>query len=142
MRKILVILLVIISSSASAQGNNKKIHPIDAAHKKCLDNPEKQNTQGMISCANDAKKAWEAEINKYYQLLVKQLKEEQKKKLKSSQETWEKYRTQEFGFSADFYYGLGGTMWHVVSADNETEFVKLRALRLKSYYDTLNEADL
>jgi len=142
MKIIILFLTLTFSLHLAGQENKKKTDPIDINYKKCLDSPENQDTKGMIACAAEAKKAWETEMNKYLKLLQKKLNAEQNKKLQASQEAWLKYKEQEFSLSSSIYFGMGGTMWHFVAADNETEFIKQRALRLKSFYTTLNENDL
>ena len=139
MRIFFTLLLLFIATIIFSQDKQKKIHPIDAECIKCLDKPENQTTLGMINCNQKAKKAWEAEMNKYYQLLMKQLSAEQKTKLTSAQDAWVKYKTQEFSFSSDLYLGMGGTMWKIVATDNQKEIVKERTLLLKSYYESLTE---
>lgn len=139
MKNIFLFIVIMCTFNLMGQDLKKNIHPIDVNYKKCLDIPVNQDTKGMISCAAEAKKAWENEMNKYYKLLQNKLTEVQKKKLIASQEAWKKFKEQEFSFSSDLYFDIGGTMWHFVSADNETEFIKQRANRLKSYYDTLTE---
>lgn len=142
MKIIILFLALTITLNLAGQENQKKANPIDTNYKKCLDTPGNQDTKGMIACAATAKKAWETEMSKYLKLLQKKLNAEQNKKLLASQDAWLKYKDQEFGFSSSLYFGMGGTMWHYVAADNETEFVKQRALRLKSFYETLTEENL
>jgi uncharacterized protein YecT (DUF1311 family) len=131
------IYMMFLSITCLAQESPQKEHPIDIAYSKCLDNPNNQTTIGMVNCATEAKKAWEAELNKYYQLLMAKVSEEHKPKLKASQEAWKTYKQKEIGFSTQMYLGMGGTMWQIIAADAETEFIKQRALLLKSHYQTL-----
>ena len=141
MRLSLVLFVYLFSFGIVAQKNLKKEHPIDVTYKKCLDNPDNQTTIGMVDCAVKAQKAWEAEVVKYYKLLLNKISDELKPEFKKSQAAWLAYKKIELNFSSKMYLGMGGTMWQIVAADNKTEFVKQRALLLKSYYDTLLEKD-
>jgi len=139
MRLNLVLLIFLFSLKIVAQENLKKVHPIDVAYEKCLDNPDNQHTHGMVDCAIKAQKAWEARVNKYYKLLLTKIPDELKPKIKTSQAAWQEYKIEELNFSNEMYLGMGGTMWQIVAADNKTEFIKQRALLLKSHYETLLE---
>lgn len=137
----LCLFTLFFSIACLAQEKQKKQHPIDAAYLKCLDQPENQTTVGMVNCAIEAKKAWEKEVEKYYQLLLAKVSKEHKDKLKASQEAWKNYKQKEIDFSTNMYLDMGGTMWKIVAADAETEFIKQRALLLKSHYETLLEGN-
>ncbi len=141
MRIALLLLLVFYSIDFVAQEKHKKQHRIDIEYTKCLNNPENQTTFGMVNCAIEAQKAWEAEVDEYYKLLLSKVPEETKPLLKKSQLTWQEYKRCEFKFSTEMYLSMEGTMWQIVAADNKTEFVKQRALLLKSHYETLLEKD-
>jgi uncharacterized protein YecT (DUF1311 family) len=141
MKYVLSLSLLLFCFVSVGQENSMQKHPIDVAYLKCLDNPNNQTTIGMINCAIQAKKAWELEVEKYYKLLLAKVSEEHKAKLKASQEAWKAYKQKEISFSKEMYLGMGGTMWQIVAADHETEFVKQRALLLKSHYETLLEKD-
>lgn len=137
MRFRLCLYIMLLSATCLAQENKKKEHPIDAAYLKCLEKPENQTTIGMVNCAIEAKKAWEKEVEKYYKLLLTKVSEKHKTKLIASQEAWKNYKQKEIDFSTEMYLGMGGTMWQIVAADAATEFIKQRALMLKSHYKTL-----
>jgi len=138
---IILSMLHLITFGIIAQENKKNDHPIDIAYKKCLDNPNNQTTIGMVDCAIKARGAWEVEVEKYYKLLLTKVSEETKPLLRKSQETWKEYKKSEFDFSNEMYLSMGGTIWQIVAADNKTEFVKQRALLLKSHYENLTEKD-
>ncbi len=141
MKFVISLCLLLFYFFSAGQENSVQKHPIDVACMKCLDNPNNQTTVGMVNCAIQAKKAWEVEVEKYYKLLLAKVSEEHKVKLKASQEAWKAYKQKEIGFSTEMYLGIGGTMWQIVAADHETEFVKQRALLLKSHYENLLEKD-
>ncbi len=141
MKASLVLCLLIFSLNIVAQDNFKKENPIDIAYKKCLNNSKNQTTIGMVDCAINAQKAWEAEVDKYYNLLLLNVSEKAKPLLKKSQLAWKEYKESELGFSTKMYLGMGGTMWQIVAANNKAEFVKQRVLLLKSHYENLFEKD-
>ncbi len=137
MKSVLSLCLLLFYFFSMGQENSTQTHPIDVSYKKCLDNPNNQTTVGMLNCATRAKESWVVEVEKYYKLLLATVSEEHKAKLIASQEAWKVYRQKEIGFSTEMYLAIGGTMWQIVAADHETEFVKQRALLLKSQYETL-----
>ncbi|GHV58734.1 hypothetical protein FACS1894182_11700 [Bacteroidia bacterium] len=91
----------------------------------------------MMLCYSAAEKEWDAELNKYYKLLMGILSQESQGKLLAAQRLWLKFRDSENTFSTDMYYGLGGTMWRIVATQRSMDIVKTRALELKEYYENL-----
>lgn len=120
----------------AAQENEELKHPIDVALQACLETPEGQSTAGMRECVATAAAAWDKEMNKYYNLLMKGelLKAGEKELLREAQRSWLDYRDKENKFSSATYFGQGGTMWHVIASDRVMETVKQRALDLKAYF--------
>jgi uncharacterized protein YecT (DUF1311 family) len=103
-----------------------------------MDSTENQTTLGMIDCANRAMESWDAEMNKYYRLLLSKLSENTKVKIQISQRKWLEYRDAEFEAQGNLYSEMEGTMWQVVSANRQLQIVKDRAIELMSYYEDLN----
>ena len=71
----------------------EKEHPIDKFQEECTNRDS--TTLGMAECLVEATKKWDAEMNKYYNLLMGLLKEDEKKRLKESQRAWIKFRDAE-----------------------------------------------
>ena len=112
-------------------------HPIDLKIEECLSIDSNQSTFGMINCIRTAMKEWDAELNKYYNLLMETLTTDEQEKLRAAQRQWLVYRDKEFEFIEKFYRNMEGTMWKIVEADSRNNIVRQRALELTSYYDTL-----
>ena len=110
---------------------------IDTNLSKCLNSEIGQTTSGMINCTIAARNSWDAELNKYYKLLMVMLSAEEKEKLKIAQKKWITYRDSEIEFSGIMYHNLNGSMWGISAADRITEIVKVRAKELEEYYEVL-----
>lgn len=137
MKLILSLLLssLFIFNSALAQEE----HIIETELKTCLKNGGDQSTVGMIKCTQEAEFKWDQELNKYYQLLMKDLNEEGQESLRTSQRQWIVYRDKEFDFIKEFYYNQKqGTMWHIMAADKRKELIADRAIELQVYYGSLD----
>lgn len=133
MKKIcLIIIISLIPIEFFAQQND-----IDLKTEKCLalDN----STAGQRKCINDAEILWDAEMNKYYKLIINKLPDKTKKKLIESQRNWIKFRDTEFEFISEYYFNYKeGTIFYVIADNNKMEIVKKRANELKNYYESLN----
>jgi uncharacterized protein YecT (DUF1311 family) len=113
-------------------------HPIDKFEQECIEkNP---TTAGMSNCTYEAEKKWDAEMNKYYKLLMEILDEDGKKKLKESQLAWIKFRDAEFEVIKNIYPEDASIFINIRSAD-AMGVVKERALQLKRYYEILKSQD-
>lgn len=131
-------LFILFSIRMFAQNEQlKEKHPIDIRLETCYGIDTNQTTYGMINCEAIARDEWDKELNKYYKLLMATLQPVEKTKLKSAQIAWLSYRDKELNFSGTMYYGMQGTMYHVMAASRSCDIVKQRALELKSYYETL-----
>jgi uncharacterized protein YecT (DUF1311 family) len=138
--KILIItelLFILLTILTFGQDMQKKQHPIDLKIEECLSIDSNQSTFGMINCIRTAMEEWDAELNKYYNLLMETLNIDEKEKLRAAQQQWLVYRDKEFEFIKKFYRNMEGTMWKIVEADSRNNIVRQRALELTSYYDTL-----
>tara|TARA_R110001592_G_scaffold361660_1_gene673000 strand:- start:897 stop:1184 length:288 start_codon:yes stop_codon:yes gene_type:complete len=93
----------------------------------------------MISCEETARKEWDEELNKNYQLLLNVLDSTSKEKLIVSQRHWVKFREKELDLANQISYEMEGTMWRVVAAGRRTEIVKQRALELQDYFNIMTE---
>ena len=117
------------------------LHPINKKLSTCLETDSMQTTMGMIGCIVQARKEWDIELNRYYNLLQKKLSSEEQKKLKLAQRQWLKYRDLEYDFSNTMHYGVQGTLYHILAAQRSKDIVKQRAQELKHYLDTLNNSE-
>jgi uncharacterized protein YecT (DUF1311 family) len=100
-------------------------------------NVKTDDTLGMRQCGEAALKKWDMELNKYYNLLMKILDKDAKKRLKESHLAWLKFRDLEFGFIEEGYFLDIGSYIGPTKVSNKVDIVKARALELKAYYDTI-----
>jgi uncharacterized protein YecT (DUF1311 family) len=107
-------------------------HPIEVSLDNCLDKFNSA-TAGMVECLREAHDKWDAEMNRYYNLLMGILKEEAKKQLRQSQKAWLRFRGLEFEFIPNYYLDIGSyqgpTTW-----GHKVDVVCARALELQAYY--------
>jgi uncharacterized protein YecT (DUF1311 family) len=115
----------------------QSVSPIDKQCDQCQQ--KDQSTQGQIACLSAAEAAWDAELNKNYKALAKQLDVEGQKTLKAAQVAWIKYRDAEFAVIAAVRSNLDGSIYGQYAASRRTDIVKSRALELKEYLDWLSE---
>ena len=104
-------------------------HPIDVQ----LDQCDQTSTYSIMECYRIATEAWDKELNKNYQALMKLLTKEEQAKLRASQRKWIEYRDLDLDFSGTMYYNMEGTMWRISAAVRRYEIVRTRALELKEY---------
>ena len=129
---VLILMLVRFVSMFSAQEKE-----IESELKKCLE--KDYSTAAQRECTNTAEKAWDKELNKYYNLTLKKLPKVQQSKFISAQKAWLKFRDAEFALIDDYYYYVKeGTMYQVIGANEKSNIVKDRAKQLKVYYDVLD----
>lgn len=111
-------------------------HSIDKFEEVCIS--KNSTTAGMANCAYEARKKWDAEMNKYYKLLMAALDKKGQNELRESQLAWIKFRDAEFK-SIENMYNQMATMYIPVRSGDRMDIVKQRALQLKSYYEGSNE---
>jgi uncharacterized protein YecT (DUF1311 family) len=111
-------------------------HPIDIQLEKEID--ADPSTAGMIKAIQKAIEAWDKELNKNYQALMKKLDKKNQEKLRASQREWVKYRDLEFEFNNNFWANFDGTMYLLFPLDFQLEFIKERTLSLGSYLEGLS----
>lgn len=136
--KQIIILPLFFTLTAIGQTTKSDSNIIDIRLTACLDSTENQTTVGMIGCTVRAESLWDAEMNKYYNLLRKVLSPEEMEKLKASQIKWLAYRDAEFSAAGTIYNDMQGTMWGIIETETCLDIVKQRALNLKAYYDNLS----
>jgi uncharacterized protein YecT (DUF1311 family) len=135
LRYVLVILLAISLTALDAQNASEKKYPIDIKLEQWLAADSNQTTNGMVKCIRKAEKEWDGELNRYYQLLMKNLDTDSRQQLKTTQRHWLKYRDSEFKFQAALWRQSQGTIWKLVYAEYQMQFVRQRVIWLMQYYD-------
>jgi len=136
MYQLLTLVLFLNGIGLQILGQNKE--SIDIELEECLSIESNMTTAGMTECTYTALDKWDAELNKYYKLLMTNLSEEGKSILKSSQREWIEYRDKEYAFIDHYYLShKQGTMWIPIAASDKMELIKTRAIELRTYHETL-----
>jgi uncharacterized protein YecT (DUF1311 family) len=133
--KLILILALFALLSGISNISLAKVNPIDDFEEKCC--AKNYSTIGMLECTEKAYKMWDAELNKYYNLLMKELSSPEKQDLKTAQVAWLNFRDREFKNINNINQKCQGTMYINIAAGQKREMVKQRALQLKEYYNTL-----
>jgi len=107
--------------------------PIDKSLDACLNRPGAANTAGQRECAAKAYTAWDAELNKAYQQLMKTLDPASRDLLRASQRHWLAFFEAEKKFQAGPWSRQQGTLGAVSTALADADLVKSRALTLRNY---------
>lgn len=135
-KKFLYLIICLVTLTLTLPLLADETHPINKAEQKCLD--KSQSTADMLKCTNKAYDAWDKEMNKYYNLLMKKLPVKQKSELLKAQKTWLAFRDNNQKFiTTSIWNGKQGTMYLPIASGENMEVVKQRALQLKSYYLTI-----
>jgi len=108
-------------------------HPIDKILEECIDN-SKCITSEMVRCGEEASVSWEAEMDKYYNLLLDILDEDDKEKLKQSQSAWMRFKEIEFEF-IPCHYTDPGSYQGPTTTRYKMNIIETRALQLQGYYE-------
>ncbi len=133
MRSVILILFIFLSEASWADEKS----PIDKEEQQCME--KNLTTAGMINCSYQARVKWDAQINKYYALLMKKLNSDQRLHLKEAQRAWIKFRDLEFKNIESIYFSpsrIGSINLNFVAGHKEM-IVKERAETLKAHYETL-----
>lgn len=115
----------------------EEAYPIDKAEDACIS--KTSSTADILKCTAIAYDAWDKEMNKYYNLLMKKLTTEQKSELLKAQKSWLAFRDNSAVFINSSIMEKQGTMYLNVASGNSREIVKQRALQLKEYYNIISE---
>ena len=135
MNKKQVLLPILILSFLITSVLAQDVHLIDKGLKECIDK-SKSITSEMKKCGEEAYAKWEAELDKYYNLLMGVLDEESKEKLRQSQAAWIKFRDLEFEFIPYHFQDIGSYQGPTMLGD-KVNIIKDRALQLQVYYKTI-----
>ena len=131
-----IALLLLLFGAAAWAG----LHPLDDEIEKCMNNAP--STHGMIQCASNGEKKWDAELNRAYGELAGLLPPDAKDALRTAQRTWIPWRGKEFSLLGGVYTTIynsldGGTMWLAADAIAQMEFVRSRALEIRALADEI-----
>lgn len=96
------------------------------------------STLKMSECMSGSFEEWDKELNKNYQLIMSQLDDKGKKKLKDSQRKWIAYRDAELDFVSYYHddFKQEGTMRPISYISAKIDITKKRALELLKYNKT------
>ena len=137
MKKLFLIFIFLIFLSCCYSTAQTTMHPIDKAEQDCIS--KTADTQVMNQCSITAQNEWEKEIKKTLSELKSVLDKESYKSLINSQNSWEKYKIDEFSSIDKMLENKQGTMYLNVNKGLKVDIVKQRALNLKEYLNTVKE---
>ncbi len=137
MKKLFLIFISLIFLSCCYSTAQTTLHPIDKAEQDCIS--KTADTQVMNQCSITAQNEWEKEIKKTLSELKSVLDKESYKSLINSQNSWEKYKIDEFRSIDKMLENKQGTMYLNVNKGLKVDIVKQRALKLKEYLNTVKE---
>lgn len=108
-------------------------HPIDLQEKACR--AAAQNTEQTISCLANSIKYWSYETSKYYSLLHKKLRDENKTAIYDSQKYWNMYKNNDFKVIDAVYDKEYETPERIIcQIEQKKDVIKNRAQSLHAYY--------
>ncbi|SHF86579.1 lysozyme inhibitor LprI family protein [Dysgonomonas macrotermitis] len=94
------------------------------------------STAGMVKASVFTEQGYDKLLNKYYQMLLNKLKEEDRAILIDSQNNWAQYRDSEKQLirliSSDRYTG-GGTIWGPIASGTAADLTKDRLIEIYRY---------
>jgi len=134
-KQILLALIIFYVSVLPLLAENE--FPIDKFEQQCMS--KDYSTAGMANCTYEAADKWDAEMNKYYKLLMKILSKDDRIELKQAQLTWLKFRDAERKILDEVYPSSPPTILISIKASEWCNMIKTRVLQLKSLYDSINE---
>lgn len=137
MKKLFLIFIFLIFLSCCYSTAQTTMHPIDKAEQDFIS--KTADTQVMNQCSITAQNEWEKEIKKTLSELKSVLDKESYKSLINSQNSWEKYKIDEFRSIDKMLKNKQGTMYLNVDKGLKVDIVKQRALKLKEYLNTVND---
>lgn len=137
MKKLFLIFISLIFLSCCYSTAQTTLHPIDKTEQDCIS--KTSDTQVMNQCSIIAQNEWEKEIKKSLSELKSVLDKESYKSLINSQNSWKKYKIDEFRSIDKMLENKQGTMYLNVNKGLKVDIVKQRALKLKEYLNTVND---
>ena len=131
---LLAVLTICTSVSAYADTRDKDYeHPIDTQESSCKTSAA--STEEWVKCTMKATNLWSAEVDKYYSLLYKKLKDDAKTAMYDDQKYWNLYKNNEFKVIDALYNKDFETKDRIIlRVSQKRDIVKHRAQALHSYY--------
>lgn len=123
--KRLFVLAFLFSNTIHAADLGKKI---DTELEKCK--VAVSTTPAISDCYQTASESWDVELNNQYKLLMQDLQQPAKTKLKESQRAWVKYKDTYFSGIEEFYRQEQGTIWSLVAAETKLNVIRDKAIDL------------
>lgn len=117
----------------SEQAGGAPETPIDRQLRECIERDS--TTAGMVRCAEEARQAWDRELQRTYAALLEAVDPPGRQDLQRAQTAWVAFRDAESVWLDRLYAIPTGTMYPVLRAGDEAGLVKERALRLRSYLE-------
>ena len=140
MRKLLIAGLLLVGAVAFA-GNyeNEMTERMKAAEEKAQAGWDSGVRADMVNASVDLDDAWEKEVNKVYDLILKKLPAKEKTKFKAEQQNWIKDRKVKVQKAYDKYTKEEGPrMAGELAASERLSITKERVLELAKRYDKMN----
>ena len=142
MKKILFLIMILAAISVFAgKYENELTERMKAAEEKAQAGWDSGVRADMVNASVDLDDAWEKEVNKVYDLILKKLPAKEKTKFKAEQQKWIKDRETKTTKAYNNYVAEHGErMAGELSANNRLDITKNRALELAKKYDRLNKS--
>jgi len=129
--------LVVVSPKASAQQSS-----IDEVLSACLESPSGMSTRGQIECTDQSTVAWDRELNRVFQVLMRTLDKPQADALRAAQRQWVKFRDAEIAALGAVYATLDGTMYQVMHVHALVARTRNRAQQLQLLLEDVESAEI
>ena len=142
MRKLLIAGLLLLGAVAFAgKYEDEMTERMKTAEEKAQAGWDSGVRADMVNASVDLDDAWEKEVNKVYDLILKKLPAKEKTKFKAEQQKWIKDRETKTTKAYNNYVAEHGErMAGELSANNRLDITKNRALELAKKYDRLNKS--
>ena len=129
-------------SRTAAQSANPDASPIPDPVESEIDQirEKAKSTAELVEAEARGIEMWDAELNRVYQLLQKQLPQTERKKLIDSQRAWLGFRDANRQIIRAVYERAEGSMYRPMAVNAELEIVKERAEDLRRYLEIVSEA--
>lgn len=88
-------------------------------------------TLDIDDCYHQASVAWDAELNRQYQALLKGQSAAVQSSLRESQRAWLSYQQHYYRALEAFYQQQQGTVWQIIAADSKLNVIREKALDLE-----------
>ncbi|MFJ5420281.1 lysozyme inhibitor LprI family protein [Pectobacterium parvum] len=126
--KNILITALLLTVTTTVYADDDFVKALDDQLSACTNKAE--NTLVTNECFNAGLKAWDAELNKQYKLLLADQSDEFKNSLKKSQVAWIKYRDSYIEAMQAFYRQQDGTIWGTIMSDAKLRVTRDKAIEL------------